>query len=94
MLPLCSRLIGVGRAIAGFAAVWYIGSRVWGHIARAEPVDFYPLLKPFGLGIAILFPALISMMNGVLQPVSDATATMAQDSNKAIEIISTSRKSR
>ena len=40
MMPLCSRLIGVGRGIAGFAATWYIASRVWGHIARAEPVDF------------------------------------------------------
>jgi hypothetical protein len=35
MMPLCSRLIGVGRGIAGFAATWYIASRVWGHIARA-----------------------------------------------------------
>ncbi|HET7115102.1 MAG TPA: conjugative transposon protein TraJ, partial [Hanamia sp.] len=24
MLPLCSKLIGVGRGIAGFAATWYI----------------------------------------------------------------------
>ena len=23
MLPLCSKLIGVGRGIAGFAATWY-----------------------------------------------------------------------
>ena len=30
MMPLCSRLIGVGRGIAGFAATWYIASRVWG----------------------------------------------------------------
>jgi hypothetical protein len=43
MMPMCSRLIGVGRGIAGFAATWYIAARVWGHIARAEPVDFYPL---------------------------------------------------
>ena len=35
MLPLCSKLIGVGRGIAGFAATWYIASRVWRHIAVA-----------------------------------------------------------
>ena len=29
MMPLCSRLIGVGRGIAGFAATWYIASRIW-----------------------------------------------------------------
>ena len=61
MLPLCSRLIGVGRGIAGFAATWYIAARVWGHIARAEPVDFYPLFRPFVLGFAVLiFPSVLS----------------------------------
>lgn len=39
MLPLCSKLIGVGQGIAGFAATWYIASRVWRHIAAAEPID-------------------------------------------------------
>ena len=36
MLPLCSKLIGVGRGIAGFAATWYIASRVWRHIANTK----------------------------------------------------------
>lgn len=86
MLPLCSRLIDVGRAIGGFAALWYIGLRVWKHLAQAEPIDFYPLLKPFAIGLAIiLFPALISLMNGVLAPVVQATADMSKDSKQAIE---------
>ena len=50
MLPMCSQLIGVGRAIAGFGALWYIGSRVWRQIASAEPIDFSPLMRPFALG--------------------------------------------
>jgi len=29
MIPMCGQLIGVGRAIAGFAALWYIAYRVW-----------------------------------------------------------------
>lgn len=85
MMPLCSRLIGVGRGIAGFAATWYIASRVWGHIARAEPVDFYPLFRPFVLGFAVLiFPSVLSMINGVMKPTVSATAAMVQDSDKAI----------
>lgn len=28
MMPLCSQLIGVASGIAGFAALWYIASRV------------------------------------------------------------------
>ncbi len=54
MMPLCSQLISVGRGIAGFAALWYIAYRVWGHLARAEPIDFYPLFRPFVLGFAIM----------------------------------------
>src|ERR1017187_4597593 len=68
MLPLCSSLIGVGRGIAGFAATWYIAYRVWRHIANAEPIDFYPLFRPFVIGFAVLiFPSVIAMINGVLQ---------------------------
>lgn len=85
MLPLSGRLIGVGRAIAGFGALWYIAYRVWGHIARAEPIDFYPLLRPFAIGLAlILFPAMLGLMNGILKPISDATAAMGKNSQQAI----------
>ncbi len=85
MLPLCGRLIGVARGLAGFGALWYIASRVWRHIANAEPVDFYPLLRPFALGLAIvLSPMVIGVMNGVLQPVVSATGAMVKDSDHAI----------
>lgn len=85
MMPLCSRLIGVGRGIAGFAATWYIATRVWGHIARAEPIDMYPLFRPFVLGFAVLiFPSVIAMINGVFKPTVTATAAMVTDSDKAV----------
>ncbi|MFB9843960.1 conjugative transposon protein TraJ [Mucilaginibacter ginsenosidivorans] len=85
MMPLCSGMIGVSRAIAGFAALWYIGARIWKHIAAAEPVDVYPLLRPFALGICIAaFPAVLSLMNGVLQPVVTATQGMVQNNYAAI----------
>jgi len=80
MLPLCSKLIGVGRGIAGFAATWYIASRVWRHIANAEPIDFYPLFRPFVLGFAvIIFPSIIAMINGVMQPTVTVTASRFKD---------------
>lgn len=88
MLPLCSKLISVGRGIAGFAATWYIASRVWRHIANAEPIDFYPLFRPFVLGFAVLiFPSVISMINGVMQPTVTGTASMVVDSDRAIAIL-------
>ncbi|HVB02798.1 MAG TPA: conjugative transposon protein TraJ [Chitinophagaceae bacterium] len=88
MIPLCSRLIGAGRGIAGFAATWYIASRVWAHIARAEPIDFYPLFRPFVLGFAILvFPLVIALINGILQPVVNATSGMVQQANLSIALL-------
>jgi conjugative transposon TraJ protein len=88
MLPLCSKLINVGRGIAGFAAIWYIAHRVWRHLANAEPIDFYPLFRPFVLGFAILiFPSVIAMINAVLSPTVRGTAGMVKDSNKAIAVL-------
>lgn len=85
MMPLCSKLIGVGRGFAGFAATWYIASRVWRHIANAEPVDFYPLFRPFVLGFAVLiFPTVIAMINGVMNPTVIGTKAMVTDTDAAV----------
>jgi conjugative transposon TraJ protein len=85
MLPMCSQLIGVGRGLAGFAALWYIAYRVWRHLANAEPVDVYPLFRPFVLGFAILiFPSVIALMNGILQPMVTGTASMVTNSDAAV----------
>jgi conjugative transposon TraJ protein len=88
LIPLCSQLIGVGRGIAGFAAMWYIAYRVWGHLARAEPVDFYPLFRPFVIGFAIIiFPSVIGLINGVMQPTVAGTAAMVSHTDDAIEAL-------
>jgi len=85
MLPLCESLIGVGRGIAGFAATWFIGNRVWRHIAHAEPVDFYPLFRPFALALVILlWPWCLTIMNSVLEPVNVGTGNMVKASDKTI----------
>lgn len=85
MIPLCNQMISIGRGIAGFAALWYIASRVWRHIANAEPIDFYPLLRPFAIGLAILmFPSVLALMNAVLKPTVTGTSQMVTRSNVAI----------
>jgi conjugative transposon TraJ protein len=85
MLPLCSNLIGVGQGIAGFGATWFIAVRVWRHIANAEPIDFFPLFRPFVIGFCILiFPSVIGLINGVMQPTVTATNSMVSDSDNAI----------
>lgn len=88
MMPLCSRLIRVGQSLAGFAATWYIASRVWRHLANAEPIDFYPLFRPFVIGFCIMiFPSILALINGVMKPTVTATAAMVTDSDKAIQVL-------
>ncbi|WP_113653134.1 conjugative transposon protein TraJ [Pedobacter namyangjuensis] len=88
MVPLCGQLIDVSRGIAGFGALWYIASRVWRQLAAAEAIDFYPLLRPFALGMAIvMFPLVMALFNGLLQPTVLATGAMVKDSNRAIEVL-------
>lgn len=85
LMPECGKLISIGRGIAGFAATWYIAARVWGHIARAEPVDFYPLFRPFVLGFAVLiFPSVLGIINGVMSPTTTGTRQMVTNSEAAV----------
>jgi conjugative transposon TraJ protein len=88
MMPLCSNLLAVGQGIAGFAAIWFIASRVWRHIANAEAIDFYPLFRPFVIGFCIMiFPSVLALMNGVMKPTVTATAAMVSGSNNAVAVL-------
>lgn len=55
MMPLCSQMTGVAKGLAGLGALFYVAYRVWQSLARAEPIDVFPLLRPFALGICIMF---------------------------------------
>lgn len=71
MMPLCSDLIGVAKGIAGLGALFYVAAKVWQALARAEPIDVYPLLRPFVIGFCIMFfpTAVLGTLNVVLSPV-------------------------
>ena len=47
MLPLCKDMMDVGKGLAGLGALFYVAVRIWQSMARAEPIDVYPLLRPF-----------------------------------------------
>src|SRR5690606_38331615 len=88
MNELSSKLIWVAHRIAGLAALESTASRECRHIAATVPLAFSPLLRPFALGLAILlFPAVLSLMNGILQPIVGATGGMVKDSDKAIAVL-------
>lgn len=71
MLPLCSDMIGIAKGIAGLGALFYVAYRVWKSLASAEPIDVFPLLRPFAIGLCIMFfPTIVlGTINAVMSPV-------------------------
>ena len=43
MMPLCGDMAGVAKGIAGLGALFYVAYRVWQSLARAEPIDVFPM---------------------------------------------------
>lgn len=75
MIPLCESMSGVAKGLAGLAALFYISYRVWQSLARAEPIDVFPLLRPFAIGLCIMFfpVVVIGTINTVLSPIVTGT---------------------
>lgn len=75
MMPLCSQMTGVAKGLAGLGALFYVACRVWQSLARAEPIDVFPLLRPFALGICIMFfPTIVlGTLNSILSPIVTGT---------------------
>lgn len=75
MMPLCSDMTAVAKGIAGLGALFYVAYRVWQSLAKAEPIDVFPMLRPFAIGLCILyFPTIVlGTMNAVLSPIVRGT---------------------
>ena len=71
MMPLCGNMTGVAKGIAGLGALFYVAAKVWQSLARAEAIDVYPLLRPFALGLCIMFfpTFVLGTINTVLSPI-------------------------
>ena len=67
----------VASSIAAIAATLYIGMRVLGHLARAESVDVFPLLRPFAIGFLVLnFTIVTDFLNALIKPIEVVTQNM------------------
>jgi len=71
MMPLCGNMAGVAKGMAGLGALFYVAHRVWQSLSRAEPIDVYPLLRPFVIGLCIMFfpTFVLGTINAVMSPV-------------------------
>lgn len=80
MMPLCSDMAGVAQGIAGLGALFYVAYRIWQSLARAEPVDVFPLLRPFAIGFCIMFfpTVVLGTINSVMSPIVQGTASMLE----------------
>lgn len=80
MLPLCGNMIGVAKGIAGLGALFYVAYRVWQALCRAEPIDVFPLLRPFAIGLCIMFfPTIVlGTINAVMSPVVKGTHSILE----------------
>ena len=84
MMPLCSQMTGVAKGLAGLGALFYVAYRVWQSLARAEPIDVFPLLRPFALGICIMFfPTIVLGTLNSIQHFVTRRDRNAQDSGDA-----------
>lgn len=80
MMPLCGDMVGIAKGIAGLGALFYVASRVWQALSRAEPIDVYPLLRPFAIGLCIMFfpTVVLGTINAVMSPVVKGTHTILE----------------
>ena len=78
MLPLCSDMIGIAKGLAGLGALFYVAYRVWQALSRAEPIDVFPLLRPFAIGLCIMFfPTIVlGTINAVMSPIVKGAHTI------------------
>lgn len=80
MIPLCSNMIGVAKGLAGLGALFYVAYRVWQALSRAEPIDVFPLLRPFAIGLCIMFfPTIVlGTINAVMSPIVKGTHSILE----------------
>ncbi|MDL2145095.1 conjugative transposon protein TraJ [Flavobacterium tructae] len=81
MLPLSADMAAVAKGLAGLGALFFVALKVWQALSRAEPIDVYPFLRPFALGLCIMFfPTIVlGTINAVLSPIVQGTHSILED---------------
>lgn len=75
MMPKVADMAGLAKGIAGLGALFYVAYRVWQSLSRAEPIDVFPLLRPFVIGFCIMFfpTVVLGTINAVMSPLVQGT---------------------
>ena len=93
MMPLCADMIGVAKGVAGLGALFYVAYRVWKSLASAEPIDVFPLLRPFAIGLCIMFfpTFVLGTINAVLSPVVTGAHGIVESQIENVEALQQQR---
>ncbi len=81
MMPMCADMAAVAKGVAGLGALFYVAIKVWQSLSRAEPIDLFPMLRPFAIGICIMFfsTLVLGSLNGVMNPIVQGSHSMLED---------------
>lgn len=81
MMPMTATMAAIAKGVAGLGALFYVALKVWQALSRAESIDVYPLLRPFSIGLCIMFfPTIVlGTINAVLSPIVKGTHTMLEN---------------
>ncbi len=81
MMPMCADMAAVAKAVAGLGALFYVALKVWQSLSRAEPIDLFPMLRPFAIGICIMFFSTLVLggLNGVMSPIVQGSHSMLEN---------------
>ena len=73
------------QLICGILAFIYIGSKLWKSWAQGEPIDFYAMLRPFAVGLLILFfSGFTFCLDSLVSPVTEVTAYVRQSAVESV----------
>ena len=81
--PIVEDMSGIVGGIVAIATIFYIGSKVWSSYAKNEPIDVYPLLRPFVIAfLCANFTTLVcTPIDNIIEPV---TIFLKEKSNSTI----------
>ncbi|MCQ2351552.1 MAG: hypothetical protein MJ003_06220 [Paludibacteraceae bacterium] len=78
-------LSSTAQLICGIAAMLYIGSKLWKSWAKGESIDFYSMLRPFAIGLVIIFfSGFTKCLDALVAPVEAATEYVKESASNKV----------
>lgn len=78
-------LSATAQLVCGLAAFLYIGTKLWHTWAKGEAIDFYSMLRPFSIGLIIVFFSVFTgFLDTLVAPIGVATEYVRDSTQESI----------